>query len=114
LERQLQKESGLRGLSGLSVFLDMRQLREAQQQPCRGPAGPGVFLPQAALQGIGAMAARPGRLVDVIALTGGFGENDTMIQAELGPNGWPGLELFALVVVPPNREGMINATLPAC
>jgi len=45
--------------------------------------------------------------VDVIALTGGIGENDTMIRSELAERlAW--LEPFALVVVPADEEGMIN------
>jgi len=76
-----------------------------------GPRWPWRFFLHRLLQGIGAMAASLGG-VDVIALTGGIGENDTMIRSELAERlAW--LEPFALVVVPPTRRDD-QSTLPAC
>jgi len=103
LERQLQKESGLRGLSGLSG--DMRQLREAAAANHAGAVLALEVFSHRLLQAIGAMAASLGG-VDVIALTAGIGENDATLRSELAERlAW--LEPFALVVVPADEEGMI-------
>ncbi|QNI84071.1 acetate kinase [Synechococcus sp. PROS-7-1] len=99
----LQKQAGLKGLSGLSG--DMRDIRE---QAAAGHQGAqlalGVFR-QRLLQLIGAMAASL-RGVDVLALTGGIGEHDQALQAELAEAlAWlPNLEM---VIVPADEEGMI-------
>jgi len=110
LERQLQKESGLRGLSGLSG--DMRQLREAAATNHAGAAlALEVFLHRL-LQGIGAMAASLGG-VDVIALTGGIGENDDHDQVRTGRTaGLAGA--FCFGGGSRRRGGDDQSTLPAC
>jgi acetate kinase len=60
---------------------------------------------QRLLEGIGAMAASLGG-VDVIALTGGIGENDHALKKELeGALTWLGG--FELVVVRADEEGMM-------
>jgi acetate kinase len=101
LDRALNRESGLLGLSGLSG--DMRELRQAA-----GEGHPGAKLAIAVfrhrlLQGIAAMAASLGG-VDAIALTGGIGEHDDQLTSELeqalawlGPVRW--------LRIPANEEG---------
>jgi acetate kinase len=103
LERELQQDSGLRGLSGLSG--DMRELRQAA---ARGHAGAllalDVFVHRL-LQGIGAMAASLGG-VDVIALSGGIGQNDRVLLADLQARlDW--LQPVELISVPADEEGLI-------
>ena len=99
----LQHQAGLRGLSGLSG--DMREIRE---QAAAGHKGAQLALDvfrQRLLQLIGAMAASL-RGVDVLALTGGIGEHDAALKAELDEAlAWlPSLEL---VIVPADEESMI-------
>ena len=99
----LQKQAGLKGLSGLSG--DMRDIRE---QTAAGHQGAQLALDvfrQRLLQLLGAMAASL-RGVDVLALTGGIGEHDQALQAELAEAlTWlPNLEM---VIVPADEEGMI-------
>lgn len=99
----LQKQAGLKGLSGLSG--DMREIRE---QAAAGHQGAQLALDvfrQRLLQLIGAMAASL-RGVDVLALTGGIGEHDQALRAELTEAlSWmPNLEM---VIVPADEEGMI-------
>jgi acetate kinase len=103
LDRSLNGESGLLGLSGLSS--DMRQLRRAEGEGHAGAAlAIGVFR-QRLLQEIGAMAASLGG-VDVIALSGGIGENDRALHQELAQSlGWLGP--VRLEVVPADEEGLI-------
>lgn len=103
LANLLQKQAGLKGLSGLSG--DMRDIRE---QAAAGHQGAQLALDvfrQRLLQLIGAMAASL-RGVDVLALTGGIGEHDKDLQAELEEAlAWlPNLEM---VIVPADEEGMI-------
>ena len=103
LADQLQKQAGLKGLSGLSG--DMREIRE---QALQGHTGASLALEvfrHRLLQEIGAMAASLGG-VDVLALTGGIGEHDGTLRDELAQAlGWiPGLEIL---VVPADEEGMI-------
>jgi len=103
LDRDLQQGSGLLGLSGLSG--DMRELRQAA---ATGHAGAqlalDVFLHRL-LQGIGAMAASLGG-VEVIALSGGIGQNDQTLLADLTSRlAW--LQPVVLVQVPAEEEGMI-------
>jgi acetate kinase len=102
LDHALQQESGLRGLSELSG--DMRTLRQAA---VAGHAGAQlaleVFLHRL-LQGIGAMAASLGG-VDAIALSGGIGQNDALLEQELRERlAW--LQPFELLRVPADEEGM--------
>ena len=80
LERGLQTESGLLGLSGLSA--DMRVLRVAATAGHEGALLALAVFRHRLLAGIGAMAACLGG-VDVIALTGGIGEHDDALLAEL-------------------------------
>jgi len=104
LDRELNHNRGWLALSeGLST--DMRELREA------ATAGNGkarlaiAVFRQRLLEGIGAMAASLGG-VDVIALTGGIGENDHALKKELeGALTWLGG--FELVVVRADEEGMM-------
>ena len=103
LERELQQESGLRGLSGLSG--DIRELRKAS---ARGHAEARlaleVFLHRL-LQAIGAMAASLGG-VEVIALSAGIGQNDRVLLADLQARlGW--LQPVDMIQVPADEEGMI-------
>ena len=57
------------------------------------------------LQAIGAMAASLGGL-DVIALSGGIGEHDTLLAQELRQAlAW--LDSFDLVVIPADEEGLL-------
>lgn len=103
LSHLLQKQAGLKGLSGLSG--DMREIRE---QAAAGHQGAQLALDvfrQRLLQLIGAMAASL-RGVDVLALTGGIGEHDQALRAELTDAlSWlPNLEM---VIVPADEEGMI-------
>jgi acetate kinase len=103
VEHELQHDSGLSGLSGLSG--DMRELRRAA---AAGHAGARlaleVFLHRL-LQGIGAMAASLGG-VDVVALSGGIGQNDRVLRADLEARlAW--LRPFEMVTVPADEEGMI-------
>jgi len=107
LERVLGGESGLLGLSGWSA--DMRELRRAAADGS-DPGHDGALLAiavfrQRLLEQIGAMAASLGG-VDVIALSGGIGENDNVLRAELQTAlAW--LAPFALEVIPADEEGQI-------
>lgn len=99
----LQHQAGLKGLSGLGG--DMREIRE---QAALGHPGAQLALDvfrQRLLQLIGAMAASL-QGVDVLALTGGIGEHDAALKAELVEAlAWlPNLEM---VIVPADEEGMI-------
>lgn len=99
----LQHQAGLKGLSGLSG--DMREIRE---QAAVGHPGAQLALDvfrQRLLQLIGAMAASL-QGVDVLALTGGIGEHDAALKAELVEAlAWlPNLEIMS---VPADEEGMI-------
>ncbi len=103
LDHALNHQSGLLGLSELSS--DMRQLRQA------GAAGhPGSQLAIAVftarlLEGIGAMAAVL-RGVDVIALSGGIGQNDEQLAHDLHQQlQWLGR--FRLLQIPADEEGQI-------
>jgi acetate kinase len=103
LERTLQQESGLLGLSGLSG--DMAELRRAA---ATGHPGAGLAIAvfrHRLLEGIGAMAACLGG-VEVIALSGGIGEHDDALKGELEQTlAWLGPPL--LLRVPADEEGMI-------
>lgn len=103
VEHSLQAESGLLGLSGLSG--DMRVLREAAGGGHEGAALALAVFRHQLIQGIGAMVASLGG-VDVIALSGGIGEHDQALRAELqAALRW--LEPCRWLVVPADEEGQI-------
>jgi len=108
LERALQREGGLLGLSELSASMEV--LRAAAAPPPQGEGHRGAALAigvfrHRLLEGIGAMAACL-QGVDVIALTGGIGEHDHALRLELAEAlAWLGR--FELVVVPADEEGVI-------
>lgn len=103
LEQQLQSGSGLLGLSGLSG--SMRELRLAATNGHVGARLAISVFCERLRQGIGAMAASLGG-VDVIALSGGIGENDLELQHDLRRDlVWLGP--FRLHVVPADEEGVI-------
>jgi acetate kinase len=108
LERALQREGGLLGLSELSASMEV--LRAAAVPPPQGQGHPGASLAIAVfrrrlLEGIGALAACL-EGVDVIALSGGIGEHDQALRSELRESlGWLGP--IELVVVPADEEGVI-------
>jgi acetate kinase len=108
LERGLQREGGLLGLSELSG--SMQVLRTAAAEPPQGQGHGGARLAIAVfrrrlLEGIGAMAACL-EGVDVVALSGGIGEHDQALQEELAASlRWLGPP--ALVVIPADEEGVI-------
>ena len=103
LAELLQKQAGLKGLSGLSG--DMREIRA---QAATGHGGAGLALAvfrHRLLQEIGAMAASLGG-VDVLALTGGIGEHDAVLQQELhAALSW--IQALEIQVVAADEEGMI-------
>ncbi len=80
LDQALNRKSGLLGLSGLSG--DMRDLRQAAAAGHAGAQLAITVFRHRLMQGIGAMAASLGG-VDAIALTGGIGEHDQALAAEL-------------------------------
>jgi len=99
----LQHESGLKGLSGLSG--DMREIRTAAEDGHNGAIRALEVFRHRLIQMLGAMAASL-RGVDVLALTGGIGENDHKLQVELRQalRWWGDIPL---IVVPADEEGMI-------
>lgn len=103
LEQQLQAASGLLGLSGLSG--SMRELRQAAATGHAGAELAIAVFCERLRQGIGAMAASLAG-VDVIALSGGIGENDEQLQRDLS-NELAWLGRFRLHVVPADEEGVI-------
>lgn len=111
LETQLNRHSGLLGLSGWSA--DMAELRkivvagETATDAGRwaGARRAIAVFRHALLQGIGAMAASLGG-VDVIAFSGGIGEHDGALRQELiGRLAW--LQPLEVLVVPADEEGLI-------
>ncbi|QNI49913.1 acetate kinase [Synechococcus sp. RS9915] len=99
----LQKESGLKGLSGLSG--DMRTIREAAANGHNGAIRALDVFRHRLLQLLGAMAASLGG-VYVLALTVGIGEHDKQLKLELEKAlSWWGD--FLTVVIPADEEGMI-------
>jgi acetate kinase len=80
LDEALHRRSGLLGLSGLSG--DMRELRSAAAAGHGGARLALAVFRHRLLQGIAAMAASLGG-VDGIALSGGIGEHDDALHAEL-------------------------------
>ncbi|WP_216900480.1 acetate/propionate family kinase [Synechococcus sp. CCY 9618] len=103
LDHALRQESGLLGLSELSA--SMKDLRLGAAEGHRGAQLAIEVFRHQLLQGIGAMAACL-EGVDVIALTGGIGENDAALRDELEQRlAW--LQPFELVCVPADEEGVI-------
>ncbi len=101
LDRALNRQSGLLGLSGLSG--DMRELRQAASQGHPGARLAIDVFRHRLLQGIGAMAASLGG-VDAIALTAGIGEHDTALATELEQAlGW--LQPLLWLRIPADEEG---------
>lgn len=80
LDTALNRQSGLLGLSELSG--DMRELRRHSGEGHRGAQLAIAVFRHRLLQGIGAMAASLGG-VEAIALSGGIGEHDNALAAEL-------------------------------
>ncbi|MFZ0407757.1 MAG: acetate kinase [Cyanobium sp.] len=108
LDLALNQQGGLLGLSERTA--DMRELRRLAAGGAGVPADSGASLAIAVfrrrlLQGIGAMAASLQGL-DVLALTGGIGEHDGELRAELeAALAW--LQPFELLVVSADEEGMV-------
>ncbi|NDC34597.1 MAG: acetate kinase [Synechococcaceae bacterium WB9_2_112] len=103
LSAGLHHQSGLLGLSELSG--DMRALRQAAAQGHRGASLAIAVFSARLLHGIGAMAAVL-RGVDVIALSGGIGENDAELAAMLHSElAWLGP--FRLLQIPADEERQI-------
>jgi len=103
LDQALNRRSGLLGLSGLSG--DMRELRQAAAAGHGGAQLAIAVFRHRLRQAIGAMAASLGG-VDAIALTGGIGEHDQALAAELeGELAW--LAPLRWLRVPADEEGLM-------
>jgi len=103
LSETLQRRSGLLGLSGLSA--DMRELRQAAADGHGGAQLAIDVFTARLLEGLGAMAAVL-QGVDVIALSGGIGENDETLAQSLHQRlQWLGP--FRLLQIPADEEGQI-------
>jgi acetate kinase len=103
LDQALNRQSGLLGLSGLSG--DMRELRQAAASGHAGAQLAIAVFRHRLLQGIAAMAASLGG-VDAIALTGGIGEHDQVLAAELERElAW--LAPLRWLRVPADEEGLM-------
>ncbi len=90
IEKLLYKQSGLLGVSGLSA--DMRTLR-ASADPAAARAI--ALFTYRVQRECGALAACLGG-VDLIGFTGGIGEHDVALRADLGEQlGWLGLKIDA-------------------
>jgi len=99
----LNHHSGLLGLSGLSG--DLRALRQAAARGHDGATLAIDVFTQRLLEAIGAMAAVL-QGVDVIALTGGIGQNDEVLAHTLHSQlQW--LQPFRLLQIPADEEGQI-------
>ena len=103
LDQTLNHRSGLLGLSDLSG--SMQELRAAAADSHAGAQLAIEVFEARLLQEIGAMAAALGG-VDVIALSGGIGEHDTVLRNHLTERlGWLGR--IEWLVVPADEEGVI-------
>ena len=103
LDHALNHRSGLLGLSELSS--DMRQLRQAAANGHHGSQLAIAVFTARLLEGIGAMAAVL-RGVDVIALSGGIGQNDEQLAHDLHQQlQW--LAPFRLLQIPADEEGQM-------
>jgi acetate kinase len=110
LNQVLNHRSGLLGLSGLSA--NMQELRGAAAEGHSGALLAIEVFEARLLQEIGAMAASLGG-VDVIALSGGIGEHDTALRAQLEAKlGWLGRVEW--LVVPADEEGVIARSCLQC
>ena len=79
LDTLLQRESGLRGISGLTS--DMRQLRAAAATNVDAALAIEMYCVSAAKQIAAMIASLDG--VDALIFTGGIGENDTLTRAAI-------------------------------
>ena len=103
LDQALNHASGLLGLSGLSG--SMQALRQAAAGDHGGAQLAIAVFRHRLLAAIGSMAASLGG-VDVIALSGGIGEHDSLLAQELRlALDW--LNPFALEVIPADEEGLL-------
>jgi acetate kinase len=103
LDHALNHRSGLLGLSELSS--DMRQLRQAAAAGHPGSQLAIAVFTARLLEAIGAMAAVL-RGVDVIALSGGIGQNDEQLAHDLHQQlQWLGR--FRLLQIPADEEGQM-------
>jgi len=89
LEKLVDKQSGLLGISGISS--DMRELHKAAENP-RARLAVAMFTRTAKKQ-VGAFAALLGGL-DLLVFSGGIGEHDASVRAEIcGGLAFLGIEL---------------------
>ncbi len=103
IDHALSRESGLLGLSELSG--DWAELRRAATAGHRGALLALAVFQHRLLSGIGAMAASLGG-VDAIALSGGIGANDALLEIELREClGWLGP--IEWMRVPADEEGQM-------
>jgi acetate kinase len=103
LDQALNRQSGLLGISGLSG--DMRELRQAAGTGHAGAQLAIAVFRHRLRQAIAAMAASLGG-VDAIALTGGIGEHDQALAAELEQElAW--LAPLRWLRVPADEEGLM-------
>ena len=103
LSEHLERQGGLKGLSGISG--DMRMLRDQAQQGHEGAQLAIDVFRHRLVQAIGSMAASLGG-ADVLALTGGIGEHDGALHQELHQAlAW--MPALQITVVPADEEGMI-------
>lgn len=103
IERLLYRESGLLGVSGESA--DMRALRASGSPAARLAID---LFTRRVIRECGALAAVLGG-IDLIAFTGGIGEHDTTLRAEVGAAlGWLGLAIDASA----NRAAVAGGIVP--
>ena len=90
LAELVDRRSGLAGISGVSS--DMRRLHEAAGSNENARLAIAMFCRSARKQIAGMMAALEG--LDAIVFTGGIGENDALVRAEICRGlAWAGLSL---------------------
>jgi acetate kinase len=90
LQNLLYKQSGLLGVSGISA--DMRRLRSDSGMQARKAID---LFTHRVVRECGALAACLGGL-DLLAFSGGIGEHDVVLRAEVGEKlGWMGVEIDA-------------------
>src|SRR5580704_5619502 len=98
IERLLDKQSGLLGISGLSS--DMRQLHQAADNPDAQMAVE-IFC-RSAKKAIGGFTAILGGL-DLLVFTGGIGEHDALVRGQI----CSGLEPFGIILdLQKNKESL--------